>query len=82
MINTNQLLADNARLLKAHANKFAVYGTIIAIIAIILATLLVSYNQFDAYSYTTFIKAQQASPVLWMMDGMPFVFAFWGQYTS
>lgn len=82
MLNTNQLLIENAGLLKTRVNKHAVYGVIVAMLAIILATLLVSYDQFSAYSYANFVKVQQTSPVLWIMDGMPFIFAFWGQYAS
>ncbi|MCK5091813.1 MAG: bifunctional diguanylate cyclase/phosphodiesterase [Gammaproteobacteria bacterium] len=82
MINTSQLLTENVRLLKARANKFAVYGVIVAVIAVILATLLVSYNQFHEYSYEAFIEAQKTNPVLWVLDGMPYIFAFWGQHSS
>ncbi|MFQ5488864.1 MAG: putative bifunctional diguanylate cyclase/phosphodiesterase [Gammaproteobacteria bacterium] len=86
MMTTNDsakgTLSSNVRLLKDRASKFSIYGALIATIAIMLATLLVSYQQFGEYSLSAFIQAQQDNPVLWLLDIMPFVFGFWGQYAT
>jgi len=86
MMTTNDsakaTLSSNVQLLKAKASKFSVYGALIAAIAIVLATLLVSYQQFGEYSLNAFIQAQQGNPVLWLLDSMPFIFGLWGQYAT
>lgn len=68
--------------MKSKVTRHAISGVIIAVVALIIATLLSSYFQFGKISIATIIKAQQTNITLWFMDAMPFVFAFWGQYTS
>ncbi len=79
---TSQTLTRNARLLKSKASRSAIYGTVIAILAMLIATLLVSHFQYDSLSFASVIRAQQENATLWMLDLLPFVFAFWGQYVS
>jgi len=79
---SSQILTSNVRLLKAKASKHAIYGVLIAVVAIVVATLLSSYFHYGAVNATNIIKAQKNNFALWLLDAMPFFFAFWGQYTS
>ncbi len=80
--NTLQVLTDNVDLLKARASKYAVYGVLIAVCAIIIATCLVSYVQHGNVSLSGIIEAQKTNVALWLLDFTPFGFAIWGQYVS
>ena len=68
--------------MKSRVTKHAVFGTLIAISAIILATLLSSQYNYGDINLTNIITAQKNNFTLWILDGMPFIFAFWGQYVS
>lgn len=82
MASNNQLISSYSHLLKSKVSKYAVYGDLISITAVITATILSSYFFSNTVSLTVFLQAQKTNPVLWMLDGMPFVFSFWGQYVS
>ncbi len=77
-----QSLKHNASLLRARASRHAVIGTLIAIVAVILATILSGYSTSGEFSLEAFLQAQQSNKVLWILDMMPFIFAFWGQYVN
>ena len=78
MKTSSQVLTKNARLLKAKASRHAIYGVLIASGAIIIATLLSSYFQYGALTIENFYQAQKNNTALWLLDAMPFFFAFWG----
>jgi diguanylate cyclase (GGDEF)-like protein len=78
----NQTLSLNAQLLKSRVTMYAVYGVIISAMAIIIATILSSYFLFGEITLNGLIQAQKENFVLWFLDGMPFIFALWGQYVS
>ncbi len=82
MFQSHQTLGGNASLLKQKASKYSVIGCCIAVIAIILATILSGFFTEGKVSIATFIRAQKTNVVLWFLDGMPFVFALWGQYVN
>ena len=82
MLALNQTLSLNAQLLKSRVTMYAVYGVIISAMAIIIATILSSYFLFGEITLNGLIQAQKENFVLWFLDGMPFVFALWGQYVS
>ena len=82
MIAISQVLHDNVRLLKARATRPAVYGVVIAVAAIVIATTLVSQITHGEVSLGGMIDAQGNNAALWALDLMPFIFAFWGQYVS
>ena len=82
MSQTNQVFSSNVRLLRAKASKHAIYGVAIASLAIIVATLAVAFVQSSALSLDTVVAAQKNNAALWLLDSMPFLFAFWGQYVS
>lgn len=81
-MSTSHSLSGNASLLKAKASKHSIIGTIIAIITIITATVLSGYFTTGKIGIDAFITAQRENMVLWFLDAMPFIFAFWGQYVS
>jgi len=82
MDRLNQTLKSNVRLMKSRVTKYAVYGVIIAFAALILATLLSSFMQHGNIGIESIVDVQKNNVTLWFLDAMPFVFAFWGQYTS
>jgi diguanylate cyclase (GGDEF)-like protein len=82
MRSTNQILADNVRLLRAKASGYAVFGVLLAFGAIAVATLLVSLYESGGVSLQAIADAHSHNFALWALDLMPFVFAFWGQLLS
>jgi diguanylate cyclase (GGDEF)-like protein len=69
-------------MLNQKASKHSIIGAIIAIIAIIAATILSGYFSFGEITFAAFLKAQKTNMALWFLDSMPFIFAIWGQYVS
>ena len=82
MDKLRQSLRANVKLMKSEITRYALFGTFVAIGAIILATAINAYLQSGEITVATLIKAQRTNVTLWFMDAMPFIFAFWGQYTS
>lgn len=82
MIHASQVLSNNIGLLKAKATKHAIAGVVISCVALVAATILSGYFLFGEVTLAAFFNAQKTNAVLWIMDGMPFLFAFWGQYVS
>lgn len=82
MGKSNKILLNNFQLLKAKASKYAIIGVLIAFAAIIIATLLSSFLHYGGVSLENILRAQKNNFALWLLDAMPFIFAFWGQYTS
>ena len=83
MITAKQILQENVRLLRSKASKQAIIGTIIASVTVVVATLLSAYfSNHYALTLASIIHAQATNPVLWLLDATPFIFGFWGQYTS
>ncbi len=83
MLTAKQILQENVRLLRTKASKQAIIGTIIASVTVVVATLLSAYfsNHYEL-TLASIIHAQATNPVLWLLDATPFIFGFWGQYTS
>ncbi|HVC37332.1 MAG TPA: EAL domain-containing protein [Gammaproteobacteria bacterium] len=83
MAAASQILSENARLLKAKASKYSILGVLIAALAVVIATLISAYfNNGNSLSLEAVISAQKTNSVLWVLDLLPFFFAFWGQYTG
>ena len=78
MDTLGQDFINNVSIMKSRVTKYAVYGTLIAVSAIILATLLSAQYNYGDISITNIILSQQQNFTLWILDGMPFIFAFWG----
>jgi diguanylate cyclase (GGDEF)-like protein len=81
-LTASHSLTSNVERLRGRANKYAIYGVVIAIAAIAVATAMVSYYQTGGISLPGMIQAQQSNKALWLLDGMPFFFAMWGQYVG
>ncbi len=75
-------LGENVRILKAEVTKTAYQGVLIAVATIIIATLLVSYFSVGELSLNGIVSAQKNNIALWFLDCTPFIFGFWGQYSS
>jgi len=82
MDTLGQAFINNVSIMKSRVTRHAVYGILIAVSAIILATLLSAQYNYGALSIKNIILSQQQNFTLWILDGMPFIFAFWGQYVS
>lgn len=78
----SSLLSDNVRVLKASVSKTAYQGVAIAIVSIIVATCMVSVYLVGELSFAGIVQAQKTNLALWILNCVPFVFAFWGQYSS
>jgi diguanylate cyclase (GGDEF)-like protein len=82
MRSTNQILADNVRLLRARVSGYAVAGVLIACGAIVVATVLVTLFETGGFSLHGMMAAQRSNFALWALDLTPFVFGVWGQVMS
>ena len=82
MARTSQTFSSNVNLLKSKASKHAVFGMLIALAAIGIATLGVAYMNGREINFEAVLRAQKENPTLWVLDALPFVFALWGQYVS
>jgi diguanylate cyclase (GGDEF)-like protein len=79
---SNSGLAKSTSLLRTKATKTAVEAVIIAFLAIILATLLASYAQYRNVAFNNLIDVQASNVALWILDLLPIIFAYVGQYSS
>jgi diguanylate cyclase (GGDEF)-like protein len=82
MEQSRSSLKANVHIMKTRVTRYAVYGVVIAVTAIILATLLSASMQTGDITLSTLLEAQKQNATLWFLDFMPFIFAFWGQYVS
>jgi len=75
-------LSKNARVMKSRVTKYAVTGVLIAVAALVIATAISAFMLTGEVTIESFFHAQQVNKTLWVLDAMPFIFAFWGQYVS
>lgn len=78
----NNLLSENVRILKSEVTRTAYQGVAIAVVSIIIATLLVCFYQTGSITINGIIEAQRNNFALWVLDIVPFIFGFWGQYSG
>ncbi len=69
-------------MLRQKASKHSVIGVVIAVSAIVLASVISGYSLTGEVSLDAVVKAQKTNVVLWFLNSMPFIFALWGQYVS
>src|SRR3546814_12451377 len=69
-----------SQLLRGRANRYAWLGLVIAVLAILAATLLSCQYEQGGYSWAGLLAVQQSNPALWALDAMPLIFLVWGQY--
>ncbi|CAD6873838.1 putative bifunctional diguanylate cyclase/phosphodiesterase [Methylomonas fluvii] len=82
MIPAKNILNENVRVLKSEVSKTTYQGVAIAIASILSALLALSYYYVGEISLNGIIKAQTENYGLWMLEALPFIFGFWGQYSS
>lgn len=75
-------LTSLSRVLRSRVTRTAYYGLAIAVVAIVVATVANAYLQGGVATLGALWRAQLATPTLWFLDGMPFVFLLWGQYVG
>lgn len=78
----NDVLSRNVAIFKERASRSAYQGVLVAAVAVIVATLAVAYVENGSLSIDGIIQAQKTNVVLWILDLLPFVFAYMGQYAS
>ncbi|MEN8189846.1 MAG: EAL domain-containing protein [Thermodesulfobacteriota bacterium] len=78
----SQTFSRNVDLMRSRASRYAIYGVSIALAAILIATLLSDFVNHGSVSVLGMYHAQKENYVLWVLDALPFIFAFWGQYVS
>lgn len=76
----SELLAHNVDVFKSTVNRYGLYGLIISLVIIVGATVIASYQDSGKVTLDTMMLAQQTNFALRILDLIPFVFAFWGQY--
>ncbi|MCQ8181722.1 EAL domain-containing protein [Methylomonas sp. SURF-1] len=82
MIAAKHLLTDNVRLLKSEVSKTTYQGVAIAVLAVICGLLALSFYYTGEISLSGIIRAQTENYGLWVLECLPFLFGFWGQYSS
>lgn len=82
MTSSQLKLAQLSTLLKQRANKYAVLGLSIALLAVCLGTLAACYVAYGRVGIGLIAQVQISNPALWLLDAMPWLFAFWGQYVG
>ncbi|MBK6743222.1 MAG: bifunctional diguanylate cyclase/phosphodiesterase [Hydrogenophilales bacterium] len=74
--------SSNVRILHERASKASFQGVLIAVAAVILATLAVTYLNDKSITLDGLVNAQKTNFALWVLNLMPFVFGYIAQYSS
>jgi len=61
------------------ANNYAKTGLWLSVISIILATFVTSWHNSGSIAFSDLLDAQLNNPAIWVLDVIPFLFAFWGK---
>ena len=69
-------------LMRQKASRYALIGTLIAALAVVLATVLLCIIVYDGLTLDNIIRAHRENIALWFLDALPFAYALWGQYAS
>lgn len=80
--SSDEALQVTLQLLRMRSSRYAWYGTFIASLAVLFACMLVAQHFYDGISYETILRAQRENVAIWVLNGMPFLFAIWGQVVS
>jgi len=82
MISNSDMLTRNIDVLKSTVNRYGLYGLSISLVTIMIATIAVSYQMTGQVTLETLVQAQEDNFALRILDLLPFMFAFWGQYNT
>jgi diguanylate cyclase (GGDEF)-like protein len=80
MASTVQIFTEFSRALRSTVTKQANWGILLAILAVIAATLFVAFMSAGELSLRAIGVAQRDNHALWVLDLMPVIFGLWGQY--
>lgn len=69
-------------MLRERASRYAWYGALIAVAAVVLATALLCVHVYDGITIDSILRAHRENVALWILDSLPFLYAGWGQYAS
>ena len=75
-------LTDFRDALRARLQPIAWFGALIALIAVLLATMLSAIWLEGDLSWRTMLSQQRSNPVLWVLDLLPLIYAAWGQLSQ
>ncbi len=78
----SELMERNVDVLKSTVNQYGLYGLAISLGTILIATIIVSFQMTGQITFNNLILAQKNNFALRVLDLLPFMFAFWGQYTT
>ncbi len=78
----SELLNRNVDVLKSSVNRYGLYGLVISLLTILIANFIVSLQMTGEVSFDSLMLAQKTNVALRILDLLPFMFAFWGQYTT
>ena len=76
MKSNAELISRNAELLKSTVNRQGMYGLIIALLSITIASLLVSYQVTGEISLNSFLYIHEHNLAVRLLEFLPFVFTF------
>jgi len=82
MMTNSDMLRRNIDVLKSTVNRYGLYGLSISLMTIMIATIIVSYQMTGQVTLDTLIQAQESNFALRILDLLPFMFTFWGQYNT
>ncbi|MDH3561388.1 MAG: EAL domain-containing protein [Gammaproteobacteria bacterium] len=82
MISDNEIVSASKHLLMTKVSKHAIFGLLIALTCILVATSLAGFFESGRINLDSMVYAQKTNFALWVLDLMPFLFAMWGQYSS
>lgn len=82
LMSSSELWIKNIELLKSRVNRYGIYGLLISLATIALATAAVSFQMTGEISIESLLLAQDTNFALRILDFLPFLFVFWGQYTG
>jgi len=79
MASSAATAVDSLALFKTKVSSSAVYGVAIAATSVLVATIASSAIPTGEISLGGIIAIQRDNVALWVLDLMPFIYAFWGQ---
>lgn len=80
MTSTLQVFSEFSRALRSTVTVQANWGILLAVLAVILASLFVAYMSAGELTIHSIGEAQRNNYALWVLDLMPVIFGLWGQY--
>jgi diguanylate cyclase (GGDEF)-like protein len=80
MASTGEILLSNIDLLKSRVNRYGLFGLLLSLFTVVFATIIVAFQMTGEINLSSLSYAQDNNFALRILNFMPFVFVFWGQY--